>query len=138
MKDYNIIATNVRKIKFADCGLDIENNILNAPICECGCGNYMNICLEDKQDATDFCYSILDDEEDLIDCDHCAVFIMFKDNSVIMGCKTEDAGVQVFELIDEECGLGIDIVRELQYGFQFHCYGLLEEIRDGSFRIVME
>lgn len=136
-----LIKWDIRRVTFADCGLNIENNILQAPICECGCGNYMNVCIQDKQDAADFCYTMLDEDDeygDVIGCDHCAIFVLFKDNTVMMACRTEDAGIQVVELVDETNKLAIDIVREMQELLQFHCYGLLEEVRDGSFRIVME
>lgn len=124
----------VRKLSFEDCGLDIDCNFLDAPLCTCGCGNYMNLVLEDKQEVADFMYSMLNE----CDCNYCAIFALMRDNTLILGSKFDD-GTKVVHIQDENKGLNIDLVRELQDEFGFHCYGLIEQLEDGtSFRIVME
>ena len=124
----------VRELSFEDCGLDINCNILQAPICECGCGSYMNLVLKDNQEVADFMYSMLDEQ----DCDYCAMFALMKDNTLIFGGKFND-GMQVVHIQDKNNALNIDVVREIQTEFGFHCYGLIEQLEDGtSFRIVME
>ena len=124
----------VRELNFADCGLDIDYNILDAPLCSCGCGGYMNLVLEDNQEVADFMYSMLDE----CDCNYCAIFALMRDNTLIFGSKFDD-GMKVIHIQDKNNELNIDVVRELQDEFGFHCYGLLEQLEDGtSFRIVME
>ena len=124
----------VRKLSFEDCGLDIDCNFLDAPLCTCGCGNYMNLVLEDKQEVADFMYSMLNE----CDCNYCAIFALMRDNTLILGSKFDD-GTKVVHIQDKNKGLNIDLVRELQDEFGFHCYGLIEQLEDGtSFRIVME
>ena len=124
----------VRELNFKDCGLDIDCNFLDAPLCTCGCGNYMNLVLEDKQEVADFMYSMLNE----CDCNYCAIFALMRDNTLILGSKFDD-GTKVVHIQDKNKGLNIDLVRELQDEFGFHCYGLLEQMEDEtSFRIVME
>ena len=124
----------VRELSFEDCGLDIDCNFLDAPLCTCGCGNYMNLVLEDKQEVAGFMYSMLEE----CDCNYCAIFALMRDNSLIFGSKFDD-GTKVVHIQDKNKGLNIDLVRELQDEFRFHCYGLLEQMEDEtSFRIVME
>lgn len=123
-----------RRVNFADCGLDIDNNILQAPICECGCGNYMDLMLEDDQEVADFMYSMLSDS----DCKYCAIFALMKDNAIMIGTNIDDE-LSVHRIGCENGMLNIDGVRDIQNECGFHCYGLLEQKDDRkSFRIVME
>ena len=124
----------VRELCFGDCGLDVDCNFLDAPLCTCGCGNYMNLVLEGNQEVADFMYSMLEE----CDCNYCAIFALMRDNTLIFGSKFDD-GTKVVHIQDKNKGLNIDLVRELQDEFGFHCYGLLEQMEDEtSFRIVME
>ena len=123
-----------RKVNFADCGLDIDCNILQAPLCDCGCGNYMDICINNYQELADFMYTMLEEQE----CNYCAIFALLKDNALMFGSKIYD-DMYVIRLQHKNNGLNIDMVKELQDEFEFHCYGLLEENKDGkSYMIVME
>lgn len=132
----NDIKFIVRRVTFADCGLDIENNILQAPTCDCGCGNYMNIILEDKQDVANFIGTMLEETE----CNWSALFVLLQDNSLMFGFKIDEDEIKIMELKSkDENEMNVDIVRDLHSFYDFHCYGLIEQERDKeSFRIVME
>ena len=123
-----------RRVKFSDCGLDIDYNILNAVKCECGhCNEYMNIVLEDKQEVANFIYTMLSEQE----CEYCALFALMQDNSLIFGSRCEDR-LEILRLTRKDDGLNIDIVNDIQRDFKFHCYGLIEQVDETSYRIVME
>ena len=122
-----------RRVKFSDCGLDIDYNILNAVKCECGCGNYMNIVLEGNQEVADFIYTMLSDQE----CEYCALFALMQDNSLIFGSRCGDR-MEVMKISRKDDGLNIDVVNDIQKDFKFHCYGLIEQVDETSYRIVME
>lgn len=132
----NNIKFIVRRVTFSDCGLDIENNILQAPICDCGCGNYMNVILEDDQEVADFIGGTLEE----IDCNWFALFVLLQDNSLMFGFKTDEDEIKIMKLKSkDENEINIDIVRDLHSFYDFHCYGLMEQEKDKeSFRIVME
>ena len=67
---------NFRNLKLKDFGLDLEYNMLCAPVCERGCGKKMSILLEDDDDLFDFCYAMVDSQE----CNYCAVFALNEKN----------------------------------------------------------
>lgn len=132
----NNIKFIVRKVTFSDCGLDIENNILQAPLCDyCG-DHYMDIILEDNQEVANFIGSTLEE----IDCNWSALFVLMQDNSLMFGFKTDEDEIKIMELKSkDENEMNVDIVRDLHSFYDFHCYGLIEQERDKeSFRIVME
>lgn len=133
------IKLKTRTVRFEDCGLDSECNILQAPKCECGCGEYANLVLKTHQDVVDLCYGLLEDQE----CCHCAIFVMNKDNTVTLGYKTEDEDDDIISRVvtlgsPEKTDTYIDVVKELQNQFRFHCYGLMEQCDDDLYRIIME
>ena len=130
MKKHKIRATP--KTTFASCGLDRRNNMLQAPICQCGCGNYMNLVLKTKQDLYDFMGIMLEDYE----CHHCAIFTLLKDGNAAMAIKLED-GIKIY--VAEKNGISAKkVIAEINENFQFHHYGLLEQVDEESYRIVME
>lgn len=127
MKKHRIRATP--KTTFASCGLDKENNILQAPICQCGCGHYANLVLKTKQDLYDFMGSMLAD----YDCHHCAIFTLYKDGSLSMAIKLED-GISIYGAKEN----AKRVIADLQKDFEFHCYGLMEQVDAELYRIVMD
>ena len=71
-------------ITLKSCGLDPENNFLQAPICECGCGRKTNIILYDDDDVLDFCAMMCD----VNGCEYCGVFAITEDKSILITIKT--------------------------------------------------
>lgn len=132
----NKIKFVTRRLRFSDCGLDIENNFLSAPICECGCGGYMDVVLENDQEVADFIGTMLEENA----CNWCALFVLMQDNSLMFGAKTDEDEINIVKLKSKDKDqMNVDIVRDLHSFYDFHCYGLLEQKNDKtSFRIVME
>lgn len=116
---------------FAYYGLDKSKNFLQAPICECGCGEYMNIILKDDSDICSLMYELLTEN----DCNHCAIFVVKNDGTVILGAKLDD-DIQAYNCkID---GSKKDCFKEIQETWEWHCYGLLEQADEESYRIIMD
>lgn len=124
-----------KKITFLDCGLDIDMNILQAPVCECGCGEYMSVVLEDNYELADFISSMLEIQE----CQYCAIYAVMTDNKVMIGTNIDgEISINIFRYQDETIP-GYEFVKEWQEECQYHCYGLLQQNEDGkSYKIVME
>lgn len=126
---------NLDNITFDMCGLDKEKNFLQAPICECGCGDYMDICAYDDEIA-DICEQLVE----VNDCNHCGVFAITSRNRSIFVLKMyddeeDDIVINVYQrnAIDDYKDIG-KIADELG----LHCYGLLVYKKPGLYRIVME
>lgn len=125
-----------RKIGFRDCGLNANNNILQAPICECGCGHYMDLCIEDQETLHEFIADMLSMQE----CNHCAIYVLHNDSKTVTVGDSDGEHITLISFQDKNSdALNIDLVRDWQDKFEFHCYGLLEQLSDGkSYRIIME
>lgn len=124
----------MNKVTFECCGLDKENNFLQAPICPCGCGEYMNLILESENDVYDFMCNMIEDNE----CEHCAIFTV-KNNGNVLICEKINGKIQLLKSIGnprEENWK--DVISDYQDWLEFHCYGLLEQVDEESYRIVME
>lgn len=122
------------KTTFEYCGLDKENNFLQAPICPCGCGEYANIILKSDEDVFGFMYTMLEENE----CDHCAIFALKDNNHILLGMKI-DGEIVCYTAKNNSFEHGYeDIFTGLQDKFEFHCYGLLEQVDEESYRIIME
>ena len=117
-------------LTFADCGLNKENNFLEAPMCTCGCGQYANLVFEDKGDVANFIHTMLDEH----DCGHCAIFAFLKNDEMLIGIKL-DYETKVYCAAGEDLEVGI---AEIQKDMEFHCYGLLEQVDDNLYKIIME
>lgn len=122
-------------ITFDMCELDKEKNFLQAPICECGCGGYMDICAYDDE-ISDICEQIVEAN----DCNHCGIFAITSRNNCIFALKMYDDEVDEVVInafqkyaIDDYGDIG-KIANELE----LHCYGLLVCKKPGLYRIVME
>lgn len=135
MKKYrpNIIdfSWNLSGITFETCGLNKENNFLEAPICLCGCGGKTNIVLETDDDVLDFCGAMCDEN----DCYHCAVFAINNENKLLAAiCEGYD-----IHLVESE-----DVIEDYKdIGKMFdelglHCFGLIVSNGDGSYKVVEE
>lgn len=121
-----------RRMTFAACGLNAENNFLQAPICTCGCGKYMNIVLKTDQELYDFIGTMLSEYE----CECCAIFVIGKDGNGIIATKI-DGKISIYGVESNGCSMK-KAIADIQNDVQFHCYGLLEQIDEKSYKIVME
>lgn len=128
-------AWNLNDITFNICGLDIEKNILQVPLCECSCGNYMDICISDDELA-DICANLVE----INNCNHCGVFAITSNNDCVFAIKmfdeeTEDIVITTYQKdgIIDYINIGY-IADELK----LHCYGLLVCKEPGLYRVVMK
>lgn len=56
---------------FGAYGLDKNKNFLQAPLCECGCGEKMSLVLETNKDLFQFMNVMLIEN----DCNHCGILL---------------------------------------------------------------
>ena len=122
---------NKTKTTFEFYGLDKENNFLQAPKCECGCGGYAGLILETDNDVCSFIHTMLEEH----DCEHCGIFA-FKKNGVdmLMGLKL-DGEIKCYKgQVDGVEGSLVDIQNKLK----LHCYGILEQVDNDLYSIVMD
>lgn len=123
----------ISRTTFKSCGLNAKNNFLQAPKCECGCGGYANPIIESKNELCNFMGMLLADH----DCQHCAIFAINKDGSAVMGVKL-DGEITFMETNMKGKCVARRAIREMQEEFNFHCYGLLEQVSENTYRIVMD
>lgn len=130
MNESKLIAFNRKPdITFGKCGLDIERNFIQAPLCECGCGGKASIALNSQSDVSRFCGQMCAEN----DCNQCAVFAINKDNSFIGAIKFGD-DIQIIGstgFLDDYETLG-----EIADEFELHCYGLICWIDDNLYDVV--
>ena len=115
---------------FAYYGLDKALNFLQAPICECGCGEYMNMVLKGN-DVYEFMHALLEEN----DCDYCAIFTIKRNNTASMGVKVDD-DIKMYDC--KINGDGNGLFRAIQEDMEFHCCGLIEQVDDERYRIIMD
>ena len=116
---------------FSAYGLDKDKNFLQAPLCECGCGEKMSLVLEDIKDLFQFMNAMLMEN----DCNHCGIFAYAFDGSMYAALKVEnetDDPVLFFQI--KESNLGF--FREWDDELELHCYGLIIETRKGLWKII--
>ena len=120
------------KNTFEFYGLDVENNLLQAPICQCGCGSYAHLVLKDDDDVFCFMYMMLEEEE----CGHCGIFSFKGDGEyMLIGLKL-DGEIQCYTA--KNTGNVKGSLNGIQDELELHCYGILEQVDDESYRIVMD
>lgn len=123
------------KVTFKLVGLNKNNNFLQAPICECGCGQYANLVLENDDEVYSFICTMLDEH----DCQHCGIFALKDNGSILTGLKL-DGEIKCYLMQNnsfEEEGW-INTFRDLQKELKLHCYGLLEQVGENLYSIVMD
>ena len=116
---------------FGAYGLDKKKNFLQAPLCECGCGEKMSLVLEDIKDLFQFMSMMLMGN----DCNHCGIFAYAFDGSMYTALKIEnetDDPVLFFQIKESDLGF----FREWDDELELHCYGLIIETRKGSWKII--
>lgn len=120
------------KITFELSGLNAENNFLQAPLCDCGCGEYVSLVLETDNDVCGFMHTMLEEH----DCEHCGIFA-FKQNGedILMGLKLSGE-IQCYK-VQVKGGVEGSLV-DIQNEFQLHCYGILEQVEDNLYSIVTD
>ena len=120
----------IRKSTFAYYGLDKSKNFLEAPVCECGCGSRANIILETDDDICGFMHTMLEEW----DCDHCAIFTVKNNDEVLMGVKLSD-GIKCYKC---KADGHRNLFKDIQDDFGSHCYGILEQADETSYKILMD
>ena len=121
---------SLSNITLESCGLNKENNFLQAPICECGCGNKCDIILYDKDDVINFCEEMCYEN----DCKHCAVFAITNENEILMAIKCEDEVVCYGHAYEDNPEIVGSIFNELE----LHCFGLVIYNGNDCYRVVEE
>ena len=127
---------NIKTIKFRPewfgaYGLNKNKNFLQAPLCECGCGEKANLVLKTDKDLFRFMNMMLLEN----DCNHCAIFAYAFDGSMHAALKFEnetDDPVMLFKI--EETNLGF--FKEWDDELDLHCYGLIIETKNGLWKII--
>lgn len=116
---------------FGAYGLDKNKNFLQAPLCECGCGEKMSLVLEDIKDLFQFMSMTLMEN----DCNYCGIFAYAFDGSMYTALKIEnetDDPVLFFQIKESDLGF----FREWDDELELHCYGLIIETRKGLWKII--
>ena len=116
---------------FGAYGLDKNKNFLQAPLCECGCGEKMSLVLETNKDLFQFMYAMLMES----DCNHCGIFAYAFDGSMYTALKIEnktDDSVLFFQIKESDLGF----FREWDDELELHCYGLIIETQRGLWKII--
>lgn len=131
----NKSAMKYKKLTMRDFNAQKYINLLKPVKCECGCGGYTHLMLEDEQ-IFGICHDILADEE----CEHAFVFVI-ESWCVSGACTTED-GVRYFTTAQEgnepfsNMGEAVGFVKEMIKDVRPHCVGVLQSVGNGEFRIV--
>ena len=116
--------------EYAMYGLNKYRSFLEAPMCDCGCGEKMLLQIKQQEELFAFCQEELED----YDIDNCAIFIVKKNGELLIayhesnknkgikihGIKTPD--MRFFAIFDAEKRLD--------------SYSLLIEEEEGGYRIV--
>ena len=135
-----LIKYKFRNEYFAAYGLNKFKNFLNAPICECGCGNKTHILLKDDEALLNLTGQLLSEH----DCENCAIFAHSYDNKLYATVKClefdeEDDDYEDGEVVIRLLGTTDDnltFFQELDAEFGFHCYGLMIETKKGEWKII--
>ena len=119
-------------ITFKKCGLNKKNNFLQAPMCDCGCGGTASLVLKSEDDVYSFMHMMLEEH----DCEHCGIFTFKNDGeTVLMGLKL-DGDIQCYKAAVNGGFTGS--LKDIQKTLKLHCYGLLEQIGEDLYSIVMD
>lgn len=126
---------NFENITFETCGLNIEKNFLQAPLCECGCGNYADICAYDDEIA-----NVCENLVEINNCNYCGVFAITSNNNCIFAIKMFDEceGDVVVDLFQKYEITDYKDIGKIADELELHCYGLLVCKEPGLYRIVMK
>ena len=119
-------------ITFKKCGLNKKNNFLQAPMCDCGCGGTASLVLKSNDDVYGFMHTMLEEH----DCEHCGIFTFKNDEqTVLMGLKL--AGE--IKCYEAAVSGGVNgSLKDIQKTLKLHCYGLLEQVGEDLYSIVMD
>lgn len=116
---------------FRSCGLNAKHNFLEAPLCECGCGGRGNLVLKSTTEVFNFIGATLQEN----DCNHCAIFVLLGDGRMNYGIKFAEDDILLYRCNDTNSK---KVIADMQKAFKFHCYGLLEQVDDELYAIIMD
>jgi hypothetical protein len=122
---------NFKNLKLKDFGLNSEYNMLCAPVCECGCGEKMNVLLESDDDIYDFCYELVDTQ----DCNYCVAFAINEKNEML-GAIKYDGEIECVGsdgVIEDYADIGL-----MFDDLELHQYGIIVNVGDGEYKILEE
>lgn len=111
-------------------GLNKYRSFLEAPKCDCGCGNSCHILLKDEEDVEDFCCAMLLEHE----CPDSAIFAVFKNGKHMAVFKEYDDDEEVMTILKGE-SYEPHFFAELDGEMRFCCYNLIVEEKPGKWMI---
>lgn len=130
-----------RKLTLKDLGAENCINLLEPMMCPCGCGHYIEIVINDREDDNVFTLANALLEE--IDCNHAWIFIM--EGWAVSGAYTSDDGIQYFTTAITEnekpftdFNERVELVKSIVEDVEPHCIGVLQHTKDNCFRIVTD
>jgi hypothetical protein len=130
-----------RKLTLRDLGAEKCINLLNPMKCECGCGGYANLIIDDKKDYNVFTVATSLLEE--TDCNNAWIFII--EDWAISGAYTSDKGIKYFSTAIPEnkepitdFNEQVELVKSIIEEAQPHCIGVLQHTKNGGFRVVAD
>lgn len=115
-------------ITLKECRLNSNNNFMQAPVCECGCGGKANIVLHNEDEVLDFCEMMCWEN----DCEFCGVFAITGNNKILFAIKCDgevNLFIKKYDNNPEAIGKVFDEI-------DLHCYGLIVYNGNDSYRIV--
>ena len=111
-------------------GLDNKKNFMQAPTCECGCGEKASILLRDTKELFQFMFDVLMENE----CNHCAIFAHAFDGNMYAALKVENKDDEPVMFFEQKGNM--NFFKDWDDIVEFHCYGLIIETKRGEWKII--
>lgn len=130
-----------RKLTLRDLGAEKCINLLQPMKCPCGCGNYVEIVINDNENDNVFTIAKALLEE--TDCNHAYIFIL--EGWAVSGANTSDDGIKYFTTAIPEneepltdFNERVELVKSIIKDVKPHCIGVLQHTKDNCFRVVTD
>ena len=130
-----------RKLTLKDLGAENCINLLQPIKCECGCGHYAEIVINDNEN--DNVFTIANALLEETDCNHAWIFIL--EGWAVSGAYTSDDGIQYFTTAIPEnkkpftdFNERVELVKSIVEDVEPHCIGVLQYTKDNCFRVVTD
>ena len=115
---------------FGAYGLDKDKNFMQAPTCECGCGEKCVLLINDHKELFGFMYNVLMENE----CNHCAIFAYAFDGNMYAALKVENKDDEPVMFFEQKGNM--NFFKDWDDIVEFHCYGLIIETKRGEWKII--